>query len=411
LNKSEDKFYQSQYESFVKAAYHEISQNVESRIAVGKSVAANYGGFCPKSSDWPNCWLPYDMFEGLVEPYQDTLQMVLTGMYPIVSIDQVASFENFSYEVYQQEGYPSSIGRASGTYGIFSRDLVNGGFFHDTTDESSQSFYKVLVPMFQMKKRYFPMALFNAHSAPSQTLPIDQIITCYQSIPKLCDSSVTDFVDLDETEEQVPTTGVYIAIAPLRDPSKLVGFVSYYIRWLEILSEKLQVLKNTELVIDTGMTIRTFRFKPDGVEMVGDGDLHDIAFDDLRISFELSMSGSTKSLYNYTLSFYPTQDFWNDYHTNTPFYVCLSALLVVLVTSLLYLFYDFFAKRESLEQTRILEAKQTYVRFVSHVSLTSIPPHSDLFLMILPPLFLRSTSPGNTYTSEYCLLRNASTSK
>jgi hypothetical protein len=368
---SEDKFYRDQYNSFVKAAYRGISQNVESRVAVGKSVAANYGGYCPNLSSWPNCWLPYVTFQGLIEPYQETLQMVLTGMYPLVSIDQVESFENFSYGVYRKEGYPPSVGTASGTYGIFSRDLINGGFYHDTTDATSQSPYKVLVPMFQMKKNYFPMALFNAHSASSQTLPIDQLITCHQSSPKLCDSSVTDFVDIEETGEPVPTTGVYIAISPLRDSSKIVGLVSYYIRWLDILSDKLSVLENTDLVIDTGATTKTFRFKPSGVRMVGNGDFHDPKFDDLRITLELSISGSTMSLYNYTLSFYPTQDFYDEYHTNTPFYVCLFALLVVLVTSLSYLIYDFFAKRESHEQTRILEAKQSYVRFISHVSLVS----------------------------------------
>lgn len=366
-------FYKKQYHSLVTAASRGITQNVFSRVAVGKSIAGNYGGYCPDSSSWPNCWLPYHIFEGLIEPYEDTLQMVLTGMYPIVSLSKQQKFENFSLETYQMEGYPSSIGRASGTYGIFSRDLINGGFFHDTSDETSQSIYKVLVPMFQMKKRYARMALYNAHSAVSQTPIIDQIITCYQTSPALCDSSVTDFIDIDDTGDTFPTTGVYIAISPIRNSSELVGFVSYYIRWLDILSEKLSLLKNIDLVIGTGMTTKTFRFKSDGVRMVGNGDFHDTKFDDLRFSLELSISGSTRSLYNYTLSFYPTKDFWDEYHTQTPFYICLSALLVVLVTSLLYFIYDFFAKRESNEQKRILEAKQTYVRFISHVCFI---PHS-----------------------------------
>jgi hypothetical protein len=430
LSSSEHSFYLSQYNSFIQSAYESISVDVDERISFGKYLAAYYGGYCPDQTHWPNCWIPSQTFLDLTTPYENVLHMVLITLMPIVTINQVSSFENFSQNIYQHENFPSSTGMASGTFGIFSRDPDHpNSFVHDITDEYTQhSPYKLLVPIFQAKKKYYPMLLYNAHSSETQTPMIDEIVSCYQSSPSLCNSSVTDFIDLIESNKYIPTTGVYIAITPAHQPSQLVGFVSYYIRWLDILNEKkFSILANIDLVINTGTTTKTFRFHSNGVKLVGDtsttgnsarqtfrtvgdetnsesdsssGDFHDRKFDNLERRFELSLAGSTKK---YSLTFYPTEEFWSTYHSNTPFYVCLVSLLIVLTTSMIFMVYDFFVKSESTEQARVLEAKQTYVRFISHVS--------SLYLSISIYLSHTHSLSGDQNTSEHCLSGNASSSE
>jgi hypothetical protein len=424
LFNSQNIFYENQYNSFVKSAYESISLDVDERISFGKYLSAYYGGYCPYPENWPNCWLPLQTFVGLTQPHEEALHMVLVTLMPIVHIHKVSSFESYAKNIYEQEKYSPATGMASGTFGIFARSPYpnTSSFFHDTSGQSLEnSPYQLLVPFFQAKKRYYPMLLYNAHSSLSQITIIDEIITCYLTVPSLCDSSVTDFVDLVEGHQEVPTTGVYIAITPRHNLTQLVGFISYYIRWLDILTEKkFSILANLDLVIDTGTTTKTFRFHSNGVTLLGpvsstyssttttttttttsdpssfssfstndkkgsgpdSGDYHDRRYDHMRRRYELSIAGSTKK---YSLTFYPTQEFYDSYHTDTPLIVSIVSLLLVLIASMIFLTYDYFVNRESTEQARVLEAKQTYVRFISHVT-KPLSPSPSISLLSSPLL-------------------------
>lgn len=84
----------------------------------------------------------------------------------------------------------------------------------------------------------------------------------------------------------------------------------------------------------------------------------------------------------FRLTLYPTGAFYRGYHTRNPIFATIAAVAIVLLTSLLFLLYDFAVRRNIHERDTVLQAKRNFLRFVSHevrtplnVSLT-LPPCS-----------------------------------
>jgi hypothetical protein len=385
LSRGEEEFYHHQYHSLVNGLFRSLLDGVDARVAAGQSFAAVFGGYCPESSSWPNCWIPYTTFVGVTTSLGTTLQMILTGILTIVRPEEVTSFENFMKAQYIADSFPPTTGYyAPGEFGIFSFNSTSGQLYHDTTGNNPWNPFNVLIPASEYLKPYSAVLMYNALSAPTQQEALNELMTCSLSHIS-CNASVSDITNYLQKSDgsYEPTTIMFVPITPVNNQSDLVGLVSIIISWSEVLSAGApSVLTNIYAVLSSGTTETTFKFERGHAVYHGIGDLHDNKFDHQRKSFAFSPVRSGISKYNYTLTLYPSQKFYDTYHTQTPFYVCLVSLLIVFGTSFIFLAYDFFVKRESLEQTRILEAKQTYVRFISHVS--------SLFLLLasLPSLGL-----------------------
>jgi hypothetical protein len=385
--------------------YQSLMDGVDSRVSAGKSFAATFGGHCPDYHTWPNCWIPYVTFDKVTRPLTESLNMRSTGMLPIVYPYQVSSFEKFAKVCYQNDSYPPSTGFFSFGFGISAKN-EQGERYHDTTGYNPSSKYQLLVPSFEYGKEVAETLLVNAHAISSRQIPLDEIISCYHSAVNTssCTGAVTDFIQLAIDNQTRPASSVYHAINPANNRSALVGFTAVIINWDTVLGNGApSVMSNIFAVLDSGQSQYTYYFKEGRAVYKGIGDLHQRRYHHMRRRFAFLPSGSTTSAYNYSVSFYPSQEFYDTYHTQTPFYVCLVSLLIVLGTSIIFLVYDFFVKREALEQTRILEAKQTYVRFISHVR----SPGSLLILSNKSHfLFL-----GNSNSIKYCVFGNASNEK
>jgi len=68
----------------------------------------------------------------------------------------------------------------------------------------------------------------------------------------------------------------------------------------------------------------------------------------------------------YSLSLYPNEDFFEVYSTNNSFIATVGSVCIIICTSLLFLLYDFFVWKEFRNQRAIMEARRTFMRFVSH---------------------------------------------
>jgi hypothetical protein len=69
---------------------------------------------------------------------------------------------------------------------------------------------------------------------------------------------------------------------------------------------------------------------------------------------------------HYTLTLYPNDDFFDHYSTSLPLVTTCGAVLIVALTSFMFLIYDFFVRREFDSKRQLLEAKRHFMRFVSH---------------------------------------------
>jgi signal transduction histidine kinase/CheY-like chemotaxis protein len=105
----------------------------------------------------------------------------------------------------------------------------------------------------------------------------------------------------------------------------------------------------------------------------GEGDSHDRRHDEQGVTAVLVSSDpeETKlplnnSTYTYTLSIYPNQKLYDSYSTSNPQTACITAVFAIVLTSLLFVLYDFFVHRDISKKKNLLEAKRQFVRFVSH---------------------------------------------
>lgn len=99
----------------------------------------------------------------------------------------------------------------------------------------------------------------------------------------------------------------------------------------------------------------------------GQGDLHDPDFFDFGRSVVLNSPGLYSSASaNYTLSFYPSAEFFDVYKTPNPLIATIGAVVIIAFTSLLFCLYDFFVRREFHDHKTLFQAKRQFVRFISH---------------------------------------------
>jgi signal transduction histidine kinase len=99
----------------------------------------------------------------------------------------------------------------------------------------------------------------------------------------------------------------------------------------------------------------------------GDGDLHDARFSEYGRTITLAgtvLSGASSRQYHLTL--YPTEDFFEVYSTGNPTVATLGAVMIVVVTSLVFFLYDYVVRREFSAKQHLLQAKRKFMRFVSH---------------------------------------------
>ncbi|KAG7363863.1 diatom histidine kinase like-protein [Nitzschia inconspicua] len=103
------------------------------------------------------------------------------------------------------------------------------------------------------------------------------------------------------------------------------------------------------------------------VELIGDGDLHDVRFDDYATSVilnEIQTNADINAVY--TLTVCPTAAMFQTFSTKAPLAVALSFLGVIFLCTMLFFFYDSLMRREVAQRKLILDMKRRFVRFISH---------------------------------------------
>lgn len=95
--------------------------------------------------------------------------------------------------------------------------------------------------------------------------------------------------------------------------------------------------------------------------------MHDTRFSEYGRTITLEdtvLSGVSSRQYDLTV--YPTEDFFAVYSTDNPMIATVGAVLIVVVTSLIFFLYDFVVRREFSAKQQLLQAKRRFMRFVSH---------------------------------------------
>ena len=254
--------------------------------------------------------------------------------------------------------------------------------YHDTTGVSIHgSPYDLIAPKFQHasgdKSGYIMM---NVHGFNTQAGALDGTINCTK-FERLDDPGKNcqalsgmnvPMVQPTAFAEMGTFSFISTPIFPKNDPDTLVGFIFGAVWWVEVMEE---VFPTEAEGIDCVMkgkfedseSVYSYTIKEGSGVFVGEGDRHDPNFDEYRMEQVLidpdSISGYSAV---YTLSCYPNEHFAEVYTTENPMFTAIGAVLIIIITSAIFVLYDRCVSKEFNSKKELLEAKRQFVRFVSH---------------------------------------------
>jgi len=324
---------------------------------------------------------------------------------PIVLPNEVKSFEDFSFSYYaaHPELYPANVATQTFGRGIYSFNTTTGVAYHDTTGLTSWgSSYTYLTPVLQFTSSDLSLAeansylLFNTHSDGAVLGPAhDKVLECLsagkatskQSLevaPSSTSSStsqncaVCTGISPGLSQSAFPEEPISYLIQPIRpayNQTATVGFVTAVLSFRDILQQNIAASvyeRNLNIIVSSGSQYYSYEVEDGQLYFLGSGDLHDRKFNDQRRSIDLksTLGGdvqfTTDAQTDFTIAFYPTQDYENSFRTSMPWVYCFTVTGIVVFLSGIFFIYDHIMLRNSNEQRAVLETKRRFVRFISH---------------------------------------------
>ena len=335
------------------------------------------------------------------------MNSVLTGassfiFVPLVLPSEVASFESFAYNYYEQHPdlYGSDPARSEFGRGIYSYGRTNytDGRFHDTTGRTYwQSDKLYLAPALQVTAPNEPLDVTNEglmiNTRFNDVLcgnAHDRIIDCAaerNSTAETC-SMLTGLNTLTMYSDPYPRAYVIQPIfAANGSANQVVGFAAASILFNNLLLSHIPADTNgITYVINVNGEILTYDII-DGVPVFkGLGDLHDHTYNHHQRT--VSIAAKLDEVIHcdemvYDITFYPSKTYLHTYETNLRWVFCFGAVVIIMLVSIFFVWYDWVMVREQSEQQAVLNTKRQFVRFISHevrTPLNAVSMAGDLLL-------------------------------
>ena len=218
--------------------------------------------------------------------------------------------------------------------------------------------------------------MYDPHSdRGSRTKAIDRVVDTMQGAP----SDVVQLVF--DTVRFRPSTVLYFPVT--NSSSEMVGLLGIAFTWDQVFENVLpSYLNRIYCVVSTSTISFTLSFANGLVTVLGEGDLHDRAFDQYASVIVTGTSGSEVGveLEGYKITLYPSDALYSTYITSYPQNVCVGAVVIIAFTALVFTLYVYLVniRQANLEEvaTRslirdtsrdaVLQSKKIYVRYISH---------------------------------------------
>jgi signal transduction histidine kinase len=149
---------------------------------------------------------------------------------------------------------------------------------------------------------------------------------------------------------------------------QLTGILASSIIWDEVLLDVFtSEVSGIDCVLKTETQIYTYYIENGVARLKGEGDLHHAQWNDYRQQIQLTGAGLySETSATYTLTLYPTDEFFEVYRTNNPAIAAFAAAMCIGMTSFFFIWYDFYVRKEFNAKKELLKAKRKFVNFVSH---------------------------------------------
>ena len=305
-----------------------------------------------------------------------------TSFSPLVTNDTRAKWEVYAQNnVNLLDGPPSLVVSTNGSRvvadGIYA---TRNGIAIDAPNHYPDSKYpNLLFPIWQIAPQINNSAavMYDPHSDQGTRMTaIDQVVSTLQG-------AATDIVQLVfDVEKYRPSTVLYFPIVDITDPGEgIMGLLGIAFTWDEIFRNILPTyLNRIDCVVKTQTSSFTLSLENGLVSILGQGDLHDTAFDQYAKAVSLQDFELRLDLSGYSVTLYPTEALYATYITSYPQNVCIGAVVIIAFTALVFTLYVYLVniRQSKLEEaaTRsfvreasrdaVLQSKKIYVRYISH---------------------------------------------
>lgn len=362
----ESRLQNEEFSSLAKQLEASTLKSMHRKVCALRSLSEIFSFSCADPNIWPNCSFPIIPFFNITDPLIEMTELRTLAFAPIVAPDQVPQFEKFAYDTYESNGFPS-MGISSFGRGIYSVNTTHGGRYRDTQGPSLNNQHQLLTPVHLAGNLEENRAaiMFNLYSEEFRISAIDFMINCFLAGGRHDECvSITDIIHLVQDPLFRPAVLILYPIAANLDPDKLVGLDYAVLNWDSILSNILPEFVNGILVVlSGGKTTYTFRISHGQALLLGSGDLHERRYADHKVTFHIpNFAGSVV----YTLTIYQSEEYVERFQTMLPIYALLIAIGIVILTSTIFLVYDYKMKREARELEVVMNTKRLFVRFISH---------------------------------------------
>ncbi|KAL7565696.1 hypothetical protein ACA910_005394 [Epithemia clementina (nom. ined.)] len=227
-----------------------------------------------------------------------------------------------------------------------------------------------------------PLVLFNIHSEPRQAQVLDQILTCAEERAATRDwarpcGSMTDMrtttasssSSLSSSSSSEPFAILMVHIYPKWNASLITGFIVAKTMLHDLLQHAFtEDVDGVYAVVRTETAAHTYKIDSGLAVYVGAGDWHDDVVPTAKYTASAPMSPKYFGNFTvpYSLELYSTLEYEESFQTGNPWIACVGAVAIIVFTSLLFLSYDFYVRKEVDSKNNLLQAKRQFVRFVSH---------------------------------------------
>lgn len=411
LTESEFEIAEQMFASIASRSTQSAIETVERKRlgTVSMATLASYAN--PTADAWPFV---------VIQGYEDiSTNLIATssasGMLfaPLIEPTDLQEFEDFAYTHYNTsrlpEPFPEGTAESSFGKGVWGVDpTINSADhrYHETDGNTSyNSPHKIFAPVLHHSSGAFLGLMLNLHFKENAGTAIDSLIDCAASRAAVGDTSVqcsqiTNVIVPSQNIDDRPGAVIVQPIYPANNATVLTGFIASYIAWDELFKNVFGgSMKGIHCVVESDTQVYTYQVDKGVVTLSGTGDLHETAYDKYGQSISLSRTDffSEDSL-SFTLTLYPTEEFFRVCSTHNPRTATIGVVLIILVTSILFMLYDYFVRREFTAKTDLLEAKRKYMRFVSHEVRT---PLNSLCLGLALMSDEMSTALGGVSGSKY----------
>jgi hypothetical protein len=363
---------EQEFQSSTKESFNNIKGFLNVQLHLNLQFSTNLGTSLPLKQYWPLYPIPYQNMR------QSTLELLAISQVdqflvaPIVAPDQRANFETLSKNYYKNDGhYPNGTGYSDFGFGVF--DVTKDGTHVRSPEHTDPMVAKhdFLIPLWATSSNKSVGHLLSNSYSNGTIQTVDSVFDCYNKSRgnlagrNLQCSTIMNFPYFQDTD----FAGLSTPIVPIGNPNSIVAFMINFFSWQTLVTASIRQSFDFECSIQSNdrpdvLSYRVANGKVERIKEVNSKGSKSFFYQPNKNSFVFDEEGLSPvggTTFTITYSSVETQS-----SQFLPLVALFSCLALTIFVSIIFICFIVLINRETFAAHRLLDAKRTYVRFISH---------------------------------------------